>query len=134
MADDRVVRLGRILKVQQQLHRAEEWRLAEIEQQIASLETDQRELIEALNADNGLEGLFLDATARRIRSLADTARLAEGDRAAQAAKVLETGARLKAAERLMQRAEAQARRDAEASDLREIMERLATQAPGKIIG
>lgn len=131
MAGESVARLGRILKVQRQLHRAEEWRLAEIEQQIVSLETEQRDLVDALNAESGLEGLFLDATARRIRSLADAARLAEVDRAAQAVRVLETGARLKAAERLMQRAEANARREEEAKDLREIMERLAAHAPGR---
>ncbi|MDX2202966.1 MAG: hypothetical protein NW223_09455 [Hyphomicrobiaceae bacterium] len=134
MAEDRVDRIRRILKVQQQLHRAEEWRLSEIEQRIASLEADQRDLIAALNAENGLEGLFLDATVRRVKSLAESARVAEGERAEQAGRVLETGSRLKAAERLLQRAEAHARREEEAADLREIMDRLASQAPRKIIG
>lgn len=134
MADDRVARIGRILKVQQQLHRAEEWRLSEIEQQIAGFETDQRELIDGLNSETGLQGLFLDTTVRRIKSLGDAARAADVERAVQARRVLETGARLKAAERLMQRVEAEARRTAEEQDLREVVERLTSQAPGKILG
>lgn len=134
MAEDRVARIGRILKVQQQLHRAEEWRLAEIEQQLQSLETGQQELIDGLNSETGLQGLYMDATVRRIKSLGDAARTAETDRAIQSGRVLETGSRLKAAERLMQRAEADARREEEESQLKEAVERLAAQAPGKIIG
>ncbi|RTL67934.1 MAG: hypothetical protein EKK41_16325 [Hyphomicrobiales bacterium] len=131
MAEDRVSRIGRILKVQQQLHRAEEWRLAEIERQLEGFEAEQREIVDALNSESGLQSLFLDASVRRVRSLGDAVRGTEVEREAQSARVLETGSRLKAAERLMQRAESEARREEEDSQLQEAVERIAAQAPGK---
>jgi hypothetical protein len=131
MAEDRVTRIGRILKVQQQLHRAEEWRLAEIERQLEGFEAEQREIVDALNSESGLQSLFLDASVRRVRSLGEAVRGTEAERQAQSARVLETGSRLKAAERLMQRAESEARREEEDSQLRDAVERLAAQAPGK---
>jgi hypothetical protein len=131
MAEDRVTRIGRILKVQEQLHRAEEWRLAEIERQLEGFEAEQREIVDALNSESGLQSLFLDASVRRVRSLGEAVRGTEAERQAQSARVLETGSRLKAAERLMQRAESEARREEEDSQLRDAVERLAAQAPGK---
>ena len=132
MADDRAKRIKRILTVQEQLQRAEEWRLSEIEQRITSLETDQHDLIAGLNSETGLQGLFMDATVRRVKSLQEDARKTSLMRNEQAQRVLETGARLKAAERLLGKAEAEADRIEEESQLREATERLAAQAPGKI--
>ena len=62
-------KIHRILAVQQQLYRIEEWKLADLERTLERLEASQQDLIRALNEDDALQGLFIDATARRLRSL-----------------------------------------------------------------
>lgn len=133
-AQDRAARLARIVKVQEQLHRAEERRLAEIQQEFDRLRQDEIDLIALLNAEDGLAGLFMDATVNRLRSVAEQQIQTALKRQAQTQAVLETGSRLKAAEKLLTEAEREARREAEQQQLSEAMERLSWQAPGKIVG
>lgn len=133
MAQDRRKRIERLLKVQDQLHRIEEWRLAEAQQQLDGLVRDQQELIDSLNADNGLQGLFMDAAARRLKSLAGQQRASGAAKDDQAERVLETGARRGVAEKLFAAATRQARREEEESELKDATERVAAQAPRKII-
>ena len=66
-------KIHRILAVQQQLYRIEEWKLADLERTLERLEVSQREVIGALNEDDALQGLFIDAMARRLRSLGEEA-------------------------------------------------------------
>ncbi len=126
--------MARIVKVQEQLHRAEEQRLAEIQQQFDQLRQDETDLIARLNADDGLAGLFMDATVNRLRSVAEQQIQVALERQAQTQAVLDTGSRLKAAEKLLGEAERDARREAEQQQLAEATERLGWQAPGKIVG
>lgn len=133
-AQDRAARLTRIVKVQEQLHRAEEQRLVEIQDRFDQLRQDETDLIALLNAENGLAGLFMDATVNRLRSLAEQQIQTALQREAQMQAVLETGSRLKAAEKLLTEAERDARREAEQQQLAEATERLGWQAPGKILG
>lgn len=134
MAQARLERVRRIVNVQRQLHRAEEWQLAEIQARVDAVEREQQELIDLLNSDAGLRSLFVDAAVNRLRSLAEQAIQAQMQRQMQLQRVLEAGARLKAAERLSERAERVARREAEDAQLRETIERISAQAPGKIAG
>jgi len=133
-AQDRAQRIARIVKVQEQLHRAEERRLAEIEAERDRLKQDETDLIGLLNAEDGLAGLFMDATVNRLRSIAEQLIHVDLQRQAQAQKVIETGSRLKAAERLLTDAERDARREQEQQQLVEATERISWQAPGKIVG
>ena len=130
-AQDRAARLARIVKVQEQLHRAEEQRLVEIQDRFDQLRQDETDLIALLNAENGLAGLFMDATVNRLRSLAEQQIQTALQREAQMQAVLETGSRLKAAEKLLTEAERDARREAEQQQLAEATERLGWQAPGR---
>lgn len=134
MAQSRSDRIRRLVDVQRQLHRAEEWRLGEIQAQVDQIAADQHELIGLLNSDAGLHGLFMDATVNRLRSLAEQAIQADLQKQQQSQKVIEAGAHLKAAERLLDRAFREAERDAERLQLQEATERLSWQAPGKIVG
>lgn len=134
MAQSRADRIRRIVDVQKQLHRAEEWRLGEIQVEVDRIETERHELIALLNSDAGLHGLFMDATVNRLRSLAEQAIQTDLHKQQQTQKVIEAGARLKAAERLFERAEREAEREAERMQLQEATERVSWQAPGKIVG
>ena len=133
MPEDRRRRMQRLLKVQEQLHRIEEWRLAEARQEHEAIVRDQEELIQSLNADGGLQGLFLDATSRRLKKLATRERESGEAKDAQAERVLAEGARRGVAERLFAAATREARRAEEESQLQDATERVAAQAPRKII-
>ena len=99
--------------VQQQLYRIEEWKLADLERSLERLEASQRDVIGALNEDDALQGLFIDAMARRLRSLGEEASRVGQQRDEQSARLLEHGARKVCAERL---AEAVDRQVAQAAD------------------
>lgn len=133
MSQDRQKRVQRILKVQEQLHQAEAWRLAEMQQHLNALEQDQHDLISSLNAQDALQGLFMDATVRRLKSLADQARTAEVLKEEQAQRVLEVGAQLGAAERLFDKVTKDVERAQEERQLTEATERVAAQAPGTLL-
>ena len=61
----------RILVALEQLHRVEQWKMADLERRLAELEQEKVELIGALNDNDALHGLFIDATARRLSSTAE---------------------------------------------------------------
>ncbi|MET0569589.1 MAG: hypothetical protein ABWZ74_10970, partial [Hyphomicrobiaceae bacterium] len=69
----RAKKIQRIVKAQAQLKLAEEWRLRGLQGRLAEIEAGERELLASLGTDNALHGLFLDATARRLRSVAEDA-------------------------------------------------------------
>ncbi len=66
----RLKKTERILEVQEKLHRLAEWKLARIEEEQAELKSDQRSLVEALNENEALHGLFIEAMAKRLAALA----------------------------------------------------------------
>jgi uncharacterized coiled-coil protein SlyX len=112
----RVDKAHRILEVQRQLHHIETWKLSQLQHRLEELELSQQELIGCLNDDAALQGVFIDALARRLRRLAEeTARIGQ-DRDAQAVRVAERAAQALCAEKLCEgldqedaRAEAKAR-------------------------
>jgi CRP-like cAMP-binding protein len=128
-------KVHRMLAVQQQLHRIEEWRLAELRARLDELAADQKELIAALNEDDALQGLFIDSMARRLQSLSEAASATGKDTQLQAVRLLEQAGRLICAERLAKAADLQELRSNEKSDLAEAIERLGdAQASRKIVG
>ena len=99
----RAEKAARILAAEEQLHRIEQWRMADLERRLAKLETMQIELICALNDTNALHGLFIDTTARRLSSAAEEAELVGREKAAQALRLKEHAARVKLCQRLAPR-------------------------------
>lgn len=105
----RAERLGRVLAVQVQKRKLEEWRLAEAVREEERLRTNERELLETLGNQSLMQGLFLDAKVsalrRNDRALAETRERQDVVRealktAATAEKRLErAGARARAEER-----------------------------------
>jgi hypothetical protein len=133
----RTHQVHRMLGVQQQLHRIEQYRLAELRGRLEQLGADQRALIAALNEDDALQGLFIDGMARRLKSLSEAASKTAEEIETQAARLLEQSGRLACAERLAEAADLQALRAGERRALTEVIERLAApaaQASRKIVG
>jgi hypothetical protein len=130
-------KIHRILAVQQLLYRIEEWKLADLERTLEQLEVSQREVIGALNEDDALQGLFLDAMARRLRSLGEEASRVCQLRDEQSVRLLEHGARKVCAERLAETLDRELARAADKTQLLDVIERVvgpAAQASRKIAG
>lgn len=123
-------RAHRMLALQQQLHRIEEWKLAELRGSLAGLEASQRDLVGALNEDDALQGLFIDALARRLRSLAEEAARVNREAEAQAARLTEHAARKLCAERLVATVDRQTERAIANKELLDIIERLSRPPAG----
>ena len=134
---ERAHKVHRMLAVQRQLHRIEEWKLADLERALERLEASQRELIGALNEDDALQGLFIDAMARRLRSLSEEASRVGQERQAQSARMLEHAARKVCAERLAEAVDLELARATDKKELLDIVERSVgpvAQASRKIAG
>jgi hypothetical protein len=130
-----VARARRILALQEQLHRIERWKLLELQGRLAELDTLRQDLIAALNHDDALQGLFLDATARRLTSIAREADEIGQQEQLQSVQVAEQAIRLVCAERLHEAARDDAQRAGERQALLDVIDRLvgsATQASRKI--
>jgi hypothetical protein len=132
-----LVRARRILALQEQLHRVEHWRLLELQRRSAELDNERQELIAALNDDEALAGLFLDATARRLVAIARAADDIARQEQLQGDRVAEQATLVACAERLHEEVSVEARRESERQALSEVIDGLvgaATQAPRKIAG
>ncbi|HEY5829295.1 MAG: hypothetical protein ACAH24_09575 [Hyphomicrobiaceae bacterium] len=131
------VKIHRILDVQQQLHRIEEWRLADLDRTLLALAASEQELIRALNEDDALQGLFIDAMARRLASIAEQAARVGEEKTAQEQRLLEHAARKLCAERLAQAVDREVAQAADKRTLLDAIERFiapAAQASRKIAG
>jgi hypothetical protein len=128
-------RTRRVLALQEQLHRVAHWKLLDLQRRAAELASQRRELIAALNDSDALQGLFLDATARRLMSIAREADEVGREERLQIARVREHAVRVACAERLSEAVAGQAARADEKRALREVIDRLvgaATPASRKI--
>jgi len=68
--DRRVKKLARIVAVQERLSQFAEMKVARLDREKAELQKGQESLIAALNDDTPLQGVFVDAMARRLNALA----------------------------------------------------------------
>ena len=130
-------KIYRILAVQEQMHRIEEWKLADLRMRLEQLAADQKDLIGALNENDALQGLFIDSMARRLQALSEEASKTGQEAEVQAERLLDQAGRLICAERQADAADQNELRTGEKKDLAEAIERLgdpAAQASRKIAG
>ena len=122
---DRAAKSKRVLAAQQQLHRVEQWKLADLQRRLAELNAAQIDTISALNGSE-LHGLFIEATARRLRSLAEEADRVTLEKDKQSAKTSEHAGRVRAAERLAHTLQIELVREIERKELMEIIDQYLT--------
>jgi NhaP-type Na+/H+ and K+/H+ antiporter len=123
MEEERAKRAQRLHRVMSQLHLIEEQRKIELQRREAELQRSQEEVINALNTDDALHGLFTDTTARFLRNLAQEAQNVAEERELQSRKLLERATKMKTVERLRESLQASVGRIRQANELREIIER-----------
>ena len=122
---DRAQKIQRLLTLQAKLHQLAEWRLASVDRARHELAENEARLFETLNGEAPLHGLFVEAMARRLATLAR-----EGDRLTrlreiQQRRLQEEGLKLKRFERMTRRAERQSRAEAEKRDFAALLDVLA---------
>lgn len=119
---ERAAKARRILAAQQQLHRIEQWKLAELQRELADLTSAQMEIIGALNDSNALHGLFIDTTARRLGTLAEEAERVTRRKDDQSLRTTEHAVRVRASERLEQAVTQELEREREGKELLEVID------------
>lgn len=120
--EKRAKRARRLLDVLNQLHKIEEQKKQELQRRYDALQRTQHEVIHALNTDDALHGLFVDTTARFLRSLAlEAERVSEAEEA-QSKRLFDQAVKVKSAERLKQTLEQHTGRVQKENELRDIIE------------
>ena len=121
--ENRAKKARRLLNVLEQLHRIEERKRLELQRRHDDLERSQREVINALNTDDALHGLFIDTAAKFLKSLAQEARRVAEARELQSEKLRERATKVKTAERLKDSLEQIVARRGGEKELRDVIER-----------
>jgi hypothetical protein len=101
--DRRLRKIERVLAVQQQLHRLAEWRLAGLDRERRELAASEVQLVAALNQDEKLQGVFVEAMARRLAAIARDGERVNRAREVQGRRLFEEGRKLKMVERMNDR-------------------------------
>ncbi len=122
----RLKKIERVLAVQAQLHRLAEWKLAALDHKKAELASDEASLVGALNRDDPLHGLFVEAMARRLNALARETDRVNLARAAASRRLAEEGMALKRVERMTARVRRQYEQILGKRGFAELLDRLAS--------
>lgn len=125
---ERLKKMDRIWTVQKQLHKMAEWELARLQRKSAELEAAQVALIEALNDDSQLYGLFTDAAAKRLQSLAAQANQIRAEQLIQADATLEKALQAKRTEKMVASLKDATRKENEKKDLLSVLETISARS------
>ena len=100
MTEQRLRAMQRIAKLQTQMRRREEWRLADLERSDGALAERQTQLTTFIEAETSVSALMAAATARRLRSVAEARAALAQQKTEQTARILAHQQRVVCAERL----------------------------------
>lgn len=122
---DRLKKIERVLAVQEQMHRLAQWRVAAVEREKAEVNDGQASLLSALNDDNQLHGLFVEAMTRRLTALAREAERLERVRRAMEQQLSQEALQLKRTERMTDRVRREHARGLDKRLFHDLLETLA---------
>ena len=122
---DRLKKIERVLAVQEQMHRLAQWRIAAVEREKAEVAEGEVSLLSALNDDNQLHGLFVEAMTRRLAVLAREAERLERLRRTMEQQLSEEALQLKRTERMTDRVRREHARGRDKRLFQDLLETLA---------
>lgn len=122
---DRLKKIERVLAVQEQMHRLAQWRIAAVEREKAEVAEGEVSLLSALNDDNQLHGLFVEAMTRRLAVLAREAERLERLRRTMEQQLSEEALQLKRTERMTDRVRREHARSRDKRLFQDLLETLA---------
>lgn len=126
---ERLHAIARILKIQTELHRLAERKLAEAKAKDAAVSSEKTELIEALNHHSVFYGAFIYPMAKRLRLLDETAQKLATEIEVKTRDVVSQAIRKKGVERLHASLQTEWEHNEGKRELQELIERSAD--PGK---
>jgi len=115
-------KIERILAVQEKLHRLAEWKLAKIEEKQAGLISERKSLVDALNGNDLLQSLFVEAMAKRLAVLARETDRVSREREEQVRQLFAEALRLGRTERVTEKLRRQHAEDLWKRSFRDILE------------
>ncbi|MGY2050556.1 hypothetical protein [Methylobacterium sp. JK268] len=121
---NRLARAKRLMALQEQMRRAAEWELAETRRRVEAADAQESALLGSLG-DTAVAGLFLEAAARCLRTIAGERSALDAAAQRQQEAVRERALAQKRSERQVASLGAQARREDERRDLLERLDGLA---------
>ncbi|MBF9235641.1 hypothetical protein [Microvirga alba] len=130
--DKRLRKNERLLKVQEQLHKIAEWKLVSLRRQVTDLQETQTVLIQALNSDDALHGLFVEPAARRLHALAGQEEQVRQARDAQNEVVLDRAMQVKRTERVVDALALEYQRTTEKRDYLALLDGFASKSDASL--
>jgi len=130
--DKRLRKTVRLLKVQEQLQRNAEWKLANLHAKADELQNAQQALIQTLNDDEALHGLFVESRARRLQVLAVEASNVEKALEEQRKTALERAMQVKRTERFVDTLALENRRATEKKEYLALLDNLAAKSDASL--
>jgi hypothetical protein len=125
--DRRLLAVKRVVQVQRQLQSRAEWKLSRLEAEERALEQAARDVLNALNGEDSLHGLFVPAMAGRLRSIARETERVGCEKERQAELLTEQTGKVKRAERMAETLAREALRAGETKQLDELIDRVAAR-------
>jgi hypothetical protein len=116
-------RAGRIVTVMKKLHRMEELRKTELQRKLDELRRSEEDILNALDREDAIHGLFMDNSTRFLRSLANEADRVSQAQQQQSKKLLERAGKVKQAEKLHETLSKQRLRVENDKQLSDVVER-----------
>jgi hypothetical protein len=128
----RLVKAERLLRLQQQLHDIEKWKLARLQQEAGELQEAQASLIRTLNDDEALHGLFVAARAKRLQHLASEEAHNKQLQERQSEVALDRAMKVKRIERAIERLSVEVRREVEKADYMRLLDILTAKSDASL--
>lgn len=125
MIEQRMQKARRLLELNRSLQRLEEGRIAGLRSRQDELAALQEEIVNALNTEEGLQGLFVPMIVRRMKSLGDESARVAGEMERRLQTLQKLAGRTKIAERRSRSYEQELAKIRAEKELLDIIERLA---------
>jgi len=116
-------RSERLVDAMKKLHRMEELKKIELQNQLGELKRSEEDIIASLNRDDAIHGLFIDTSSRFLRSLARQAERVSQAKEQQSRTLLDRAGKLRRAEKLRDKVSRRAQHSESEKHLNDVIER-----------
>jgi hypothetical protein len=116
-------RSERLVAAMKKLHRVEELKKIELQNQLGELKRSEEDIIASLNRDDAIHGLFIDTSSRFLRSLARQAERVSQAKEQQSRTLLDRAGKLRRAEKLRDKVSRRTEHTESEKHLNEVIER-----------
>ena len=116
-------RSERLVAALKKLHRMEEVKKIDLQNQLGELKRSEEDIIANLNRDDAMHGLFIDTSSRFLRSLARQAERVSQAKEQQSRKLLDRAGKLRRAEKLRDKVSQRTLHTESEKHLAEVIER-----------